>query len=443
MTALQTGLAPRNVRAMLGRQMERSHSRHQRDQVIFEQDATMDQQTTSKPDWALSRRERKRQALLAAGIEPRRVPWKIIGGVVVVGVAAAFVLPMLAGPQASTTTEVAEPASPVTKQILSVDVATAEVGKLSEVLKATGSLAPRRTVALTSQVNGTVKDVPVRVGDQVKAGETLVAVDVETSEIQLRQQKATASATRAQLAQAESQLERSLGLAERGLTPNATVESERSSIAALKANLEALEAGVAAAEVSIRNATITAPFDGVVAARSVEPGQVVGAGAALVQVVDLSAMEMTAYVPVSASPQLKAGQRVTLTVEGLGGRTFDGAVEGISPVAAQGTRTVPVLVSIANPDGVLRGGMFATGQIVTDEVDSALAIPTAAIREDDGGQHVLVIADGKLHRRTVETTRTWNGTKVQLADGLEAGAVFVSGRLDDLEAGMNVTVVEN
>lgn len=400
-------------------------------------------QSAGKPDWALSRRERKRQALLAAGIEPRRFPWAVAAGVVVLGGIAAFAVPMLSGPKASTETAAAEPGLSVTKQILSIDVATAQVETLSEVLKATGSLAPRRTVALTSQVSGTVEDVPVRVGDRVKAGDLLVQVDVETSEIQLRQQKATAEATRAQLAQAESQLARSEGLGKQGLTPKATIESERSSLAALKANLEALEAGVAAAEVSIRNAAVRAPFDGVVAARSVEPGQVVGAGAALVEVVDLSAMELTAYIPVSASPRLRTGQAVTLSVEGLAGRTFEGSVEGISPVAAQGTRTVPVLVSVANPDGVLRGGMFATGQIVTDAVDGAMAVPAAAIREDAEGQHVLVLADGKLERRGVETVRNWNGAQVQLGAGLEPGTVFVAGRLDDLQPGMNVTVVEN
>lgn len=400
-------------------------------------------QSAGKPEWAMSRRDRKRQALLAAGIEPRRFPWAIVIGVVVLGGAAAFAIPMLSGPKASTETEVAAVEQPVIKQILSIDVATAQVETLAEVLKATGSLAPRRTVALTSQVNGTVEDVAVRVGDTVKAGDLLVQVDIETSEIQLRQQKATAAATRAQLAQAESQLQRSEGLSVQGLTPKATVESERASLAALKANLEALEAGVAAAEVNIRNAAVRAPFDGVVATRSIEPGQVVGAGAALVEIVDLSAMEMTAYVPVSASPKLKTGQAVTLSIEGLPGRTFEGSVEGISPVAAQGTRTVPVLVSVANPDGVLRGGMFATGQIVTDEVADAMAVPVAAIREDAEGAHVLVVADGKLERRGVETARNWNGAKVEVSAGLEPGAVFVSGRLDDLKAGMSVTVVEN
>jgi RND family efflux transporter MFP subunit len=399
-------------------------------------DHHIDQQAqSSKPEWAQSRRERKREALLAAGIEPRRFPWPLVVGVVVVGGIAAIAIPQFTNPGASAPTEVAAvDSAAVTRQILAIDVTTAETSTLTDTLKATGSLAPRRSLSITSQVSGTVNDVPVRVGDQVKAGDLLVSVDVEQSAIQLRQQRATAAATRAQLAQAENQLERTSSLAERGLTPSAALESERAGVEAMRANLEALEAGVAAAEIVIGNATVVAPFDGVVASRGVEPGQVV----------DLSVMEMTAYVPVSASPLVMPGQKVALSVEGLAGRRFDGVVEGISPVAVQGTRTVPVLVSVANADGALRGGMFATGQIVTAEMPDALSVPASAIRTDSEGEHVLVIAGGTLERRAVETVRTWtSGNRVELAGGLATGETLVSGRLDDLEPGMNVTVQGN
>lgn len=399
---------------------------------------------TPKPEWALSRRELKKRALLAAGIQPARFPWLWAGAAVVVVGLAVFVLPQFLQPQASTPTEAAAPAPDVVKRLLTIDVATAQPATLSETLKATGSLAPRRSISMASQVNGTLKSVDVRIGDRVKAGDVLATVDVETSQIQLSQQRSTAAATRAQLAQAENQLERTLRLADSGLTPSATVESERASIEALKANLAALEAQVAAAELVIRNATITAPFDGIVAARSIEPGQLITSGAALFELVDLSVMEMTAYVPVSASPNLSPGQGVTLSVEGLPGQTFAATVEGVSPVAAKGTRTVPVLISVPNPDGQLRGGMFASGRIVIEQAEGAFAVPDAALRKDAEGQHVLKIVDGMLVRQPVEIARQWTSSRLtQLASGLATGDTYVSGQLDDLTPGMRVTVVEN
>ncbi len=401
-------------------------------------------QPMPKPEWALSRRELKKRALLAAGIQPARFPWIWAGAAVVVVGLAVFVLPPMLAPQASTPTEAAAPTAEVAKRLLAIDVATAAPATLSETLKATGSLMPRRSIAIASQVNGTLKSVDVRIGDSVKAGDVLATVDVETSEIQLSQQRSTAAATRAQLAQAENQLERTLRLADSGLTPSATVESERASIEALKANLAALEAQVAGAELVIRNATITAPFDGIVASRTIEPGQLISSGAALFDIVDLSMMEMTAYVPVSASPKLSPGQGVTLTVEGLPGQSFAATVEGVSPVAAQGTRTVPVLISVPNPGGLLRGGMFASGRIAIEQVADVLAVPEAAVRQDDEGTYVLKIVDGALVRQPIAVARNWSSSRqAELASGLTAGESYVAGKLDDLAPGMRVTVVGN
>lgn len=408
----------------------------------------MDQQAVpidhSKPEWALTRGERKRQALLAAGITPRRIPWIWILAVAAVAGGAAYVLiPQLTATEAATPVAAVVTSDPV-KRLLSLDVTTLAPQSVQETLKATGSLAPRRTIGLTSQVGGTVSEVNFRVGDAVKEGDVLVQVDIETLAIQLQQQKSTAEATRAQLALAQTTVERTAKLLERGLVPSANLDSEQSSLEALQSNLKALEGQVAAAEIGLRNATIVAPFDGVVATRSVEPGQVTAPGAALMQLVDLSVMEMTAYVPVSASPSVSPGQPVMLTVEGLPGRQFEGSVNGISPVATQGTRTVPVLVTVANPEGELRGGMFATGHIVTAAADAALAVPPAAIRGDAEGDYVLKIVDGALVRQPVEAGRNWPAARMtELSSGLAVGDTFVSGRLDDLQAGMQVVVVEN
>lgn len=398
-------------------------------------------QPTPKPDWALTRRERKKAALLAAGIEPARFPWIWAGGALVVVGLAVFVLPQVLAPQAAAPAETATPPPDVVKRLLAIDVATAAPVTLSETLKATGSLAPRRSITIASQVSGTIESVEARLGDSVTAGDVLAQVDVETSQIQLSQQRSTAAATRVQLAQAENQLERTLRLADSGLTPSANVEAEKASIEALRANLSALEAQVEAAELVIRNATVAAPFDGIVATRSVEPGQLISPGAALFELVDLSVMEMTAYVPVSASPQLSPGQRVSLMVEGLPGQSFEAKVEGVSPVAAQGTRTVPVLVAVPNPEGRLRGGMFASGHITIEEAPAAFAVPEAAVREDAEGRYLLKIVDGALVRQPVEVARNWTSSRMtQLSSGLAAGETYVSGQLDDLTAGMRVTV---
>lgn len=404
-------------------------------------DKLADDTQAAKPEWALSRRERKRRALRAAGIEPYRIPWLWLILLVAVGVAAVVLVPRLLAPPAPTEEVAAPEAPPVTKRLLAIDVTTAAPATLRETIKATGSLAPQRSVSVAPQTGGTVDAVNVRLGDRVEAGTILVQLDVETATIQLNQQRATAAATRAQLQQAESQLARTENLAQSGLTATSALELAQAGVEAQRATLQALEAQVASAEIAIRNATIVAPFAGIVAKRAVEPGQIVAAGTPLIDLVDLSTMEMTAYVPVGASPRIVGGQEVSLQVEGLRGQPFAGTVAGISPVAAAGTRTVPVSIIVPNVDGRLRGGMFASGQIVVEQEADVLAVPEAALRQDDEGSYVLAVEDGTLVRRAVTAGRSWASSGlVQIASGLAPGEVYVSGKLDDLAAGMGVTV---
>lgn len=399
----------------------------------------------TKPDWALTRSERKRRAMIAAGIEPYRFPWLVVVGVIVVlGVAVAFGPRLLAPPPGGPMPGAAAPAAQVTKRLLDIDVTTAAPITLQETIKATGSMAPRRSISLVSQVNGTVETLSAAVGDKVEAGQTLIQVDAESSSNQLNQQRATAAATKAQLAQAESQLARTETLASSGLSATSSLEADRANVEALRANLQALEAQVASAELTIRNATVTAPFAGDIAERSVDLGQVVSPGAALLKLVDLAIMQLTAHVPVGTSPRVNVGQKVMLTVEGLGDQAFEGTVEAISPVAAEGTRTVPVMITIPNPDGRLRGGMFASGRIVVEEEDNLIAVPESAIRTDADGSYVLFIEAGILVRQAVTTGKIWSSSgQVAILSGLNAGQTYVSGKLDDLSAGMSITMAGN
>src|SRR5690606_34678525 len=137
------------------------------------------------------------------------------------------------------------------------------------------------------------------------------------------------------------------------------------------------------------------------------------------------------------------GQEVAVTVEGFPDRTFGGTVSGVSPVAIEGTRSIPIFVTLENEDNLLRGGMFATGQIVVEASEDAIAVPTPALREDDEGVHVLVIAGDRLERRAVETGPTWNnGNLTEIISGLEPGDRIVSAALPELRPGDLIELVD-
>jgi membrane fusion protein (multidrug efflux system) len=398
---------------------------------------------TGKPDWAMSRRERRAADRTRQGLPPprRRWPWVIL---VLLALAAAgawaFRDRLTALAPAPEEAAMAAPEAPPLTQINSDEWTRLEPVTLRRTVKVIGTLQPSRRVDLSAEAAGQVETIEVRPGDAVTQGQVLVQIDVERLGLDLNLARSNAEATRSQLALAEQQLERQEALVERGVAAATTLDEVRTNVDALRANLSAQQDQISAAELSLARATVRAPFDGVVASRAVEPGAVVGAGTALLSVVDLHRMEMLGAAPVSAGAVLATGQEVDLNVDGIEGREFTGTVARIAPVAEEGTRTITVYVALDNEDGTLLGGMFATGGIVVDEARDALALPRAALREEDG-DHVLALEDGTLVRRDVEVGAEWPGGLVQV-EGLEAGAQVVTADLPDLQAGEPVELVD-
>ncbi|MFD1941781.1 efflux RND transporter periplasmic adaptor subunit [Paradevosia shaoguanensis] len=335
-----------------------------------------------------------------------------------------------------------EPAAARVMELNPVEITTLAPQLLEQTVKVTGTLAPERRADITPQVSGKLQTVNVRPGESVLAGQVIAQIDIRDLRLALNQQVANLNATKAQLTLARTQLDNAQALFDRGTGSKANLDSAQANVNALSAQTDALQTQVDTAERAIQNASITAPFAGIIASRSAEPGQSVTSGSPLVTLVDLSVMEVQAIAPLSDSASLKEGQRATLTVEGIPQQTFEASVDRISPVAIENTRSIPVFLTLKNPDGVFRGGMFTTGSIVVDEAKDALAVPLSALREDKQGDFVLAVADGKLVRQAVEKGRQWStGNLVQILSGLKAGDVVVTGRLPELEPDTAVTIV--
>jgi membrane fusion protein, multidrug efflux system len=398
--------------------------------------------SSAKPQWAKSRREAENEQRRRDGLPRRRRIWPWIFLLLCIAGAGAFAWWQSQQPRPEV------PAEPVPvvesrMQVNADEYATVTPRTLYQTIKVIGTLRPSRQADLSSQTGGLVDVVNARPGDRVSQGDVLVQVDVERITLELDLARSNADASRAQLAFAEGQLERSIALVERGVATASDLEEAQSNVDGLRASLAAQTDQVAAAELTLRDATVTAPFDGIVSARSVDPGTFLSVGTPLMSVVDLETVELQANAPVSSGSLLKPGQIVSVVVDGIDGREFSGQVARINPVAAEGTRTIPVYVTLDNPGGILLGGMFATGNIVVEERQDAIAVPTEALREDAEGPYLLAIEDGTLVRKSVVIAETWEGRLTRIAEGLRPGDVVVTAALPELETGTLVELVEN
>jgi membrane fusion protein (multidrug efflux system) len=329
-------------------------------------------------------------------------------------------------------------ATPPAFQLLPSEVANVAAMDLARNIGVSGTLVPVRQVNLSAQVSGLVQSVSAQPGEFVSGGTQLVAIDVADFRLQLEQQRATLAASRAQHEAASGNLARQRLLAERGLATTSTLENLQSEVATLAANIAALQAQMALAETQLGRASLAAPFDGTIAARMVEPGQIIAPGATLMTLVDQSTMVAEVAVPLGDSVSIRPGQVVELGVRGLDLK-FPATVERINPMADDGTRSVKVFLSVPNGDGLLRGGMFVSGSIAVETATDTIAIPATAVLGQGEQAYVLALRDGLVEQRAVTVSRPWpDAGLVEIAAGLTAGDTVIAARLPQLVDGAAV-----
>jgi len=172
------------------------------------------------------------------------------------------------------------------------------------------------------------------------------------------------------------------------------------------------------------NATMVAPFDGIVSAVNIVAGQTVSAGTVAIEIVDPSVVEVSATVDEIDVPQVQVGQKVTISLDALPNDEFSGVVSSISLIgnSQSGVVSYPVTINVTLPSGVqLRQGMSATATITTQEVDNVLLVPATAISGSSStNPTVTVMVNGVPEVRAVKVGQS-NGTSTQVVSGLNAG----------------------
>jgi HlyD family secretion protein len=287
-----------------------------------------------------------------------------------------------------------------TKQAPNYRFAKVEKGPITATVAASGTLNPVTSVQVGTQVSGQIKELFVDFNSPVKAGQLIARIDPETFEYRVRQNEADleagrAAAGRAQVALANAQrdLARTRELVAREFVSSADLDRAQAQFDLARAELNTAQAVVAqrtaqlaSAKVDLARTEIRAPVDGVVIKRSVDVGQTVAASLQAPELFiiarDLRDMQVETSIDEADVGRIRVGQRATFTVDAFPGRTFSGEVRQVrkSAQTVQNVVTYTVLVSAANPDGLLMPGMTANVRIVTDTREAVLKVANSALR---------------------------------------------------------------
>ena len=294
---------------------------------------------------------------------------------------------------------------PVPLQFGAADLAWLTEAPMARWLPVSGTLTPVHQATVKAKVPGEVKEVRVREGETVRAGQVLARIDTADLDAKLIERQGALESAKAQMALAEKTRATNVKLLNEKFISQTAFDSSQSGYDVAKGNVKSIEAQVLLARNAIKDATVIAPIAGIVGKRHVQGGEKVAQDAPLVTVVDLSDLELQALVPAIDVPGLSAGMSVELAVDGFGERKFAGRIARINPSTEPGTRAIMVYVALRNPDAALRSGMFANGRIALAASAPMATLPATAVRTEGGQSYVWVVDNGKLSRRIVTVGR--------------------------------------
>jgi membrane fusion protein (multidrug efflux system) len=327
-------------------------------------------------------------------------------------------------------------AQAVTLEFAAADLAFVEPAALTRWLPLSGTMQPVDQTTVKSKVSGEIRQVTVREGQAVKAGQVLVRFDTADLEAKLTDRVGALEASRAQFALAEKTRAQNQLLLKQNFISQTAYDSAESNLSVTQGTVKSIEAQAQLAKNALRDAIVAAPLSGIVAKRHVQPGEKVNFDAPLVTIVDLTEMELQAMVPANDTPALAVGMKVAMTIDGFGDRRFTGTIERINPTTEAGTRAILVFIHIPNPDAALRGGMFGTGRVTLAAGEPVPTLPAVAIRTEAGQAFVWTIENGKLARRIVTVGRRDDTVgRVEIKTALAPGVPVLAAPFDNLKAG--------
>lgn len=334
-------------------------------------------------------------------------------------------------------------AAPQALEFLAGDLHTVETGELQKVLTLSGAMRAYSQAVVKAKLGGEVREVLVREGEAVQAGQVVVRMDSADYESRLAQAQGALTAAQGQLDIARQARDNNKSLLDKNFISKSAYDNTQNQYAIAAANVDSARAALAVAQKALLDTVLRAPINGLISSRTVQPGEKVSPDNRLLDVVDLHILEMEAPVPTQDIAGIKIGQSVSVQVDGVAAGVI-GKVSRINPATIAGSRSIMVYIQIANPDNLLRAGMFGQAQLVLEKKTGVLTIPKTAVQSEAGQTFVYLIQDQILQQKPVTLGiegESNGGAAVELRSGLVRGEVVIKTNLGSLRTGMPVKLI--
>lgn len=320
--------------------------------------------------------------------------------------------------------------APVALELSPDDLVSAQLRRLSRQVEVTGGVKAVQTAVVKARVPGELRQLTVREGDAVRAGQLLGQIDTTEYDWRLKQAEQQAQAAKAQVDIAERTLTNNKALVAQGFISPTALEAAESTAQGARASQQAAQAAVELARKSRGDAQLVAPINGLISQRLAQPGERVALDARVLEIVDLSHLELEAAMAPQDVALLRPGARAQLKVDGIA-ETVGARVARINPSATAGARTVTVYFTV-DPHPALRQGLFAQGRADAGTRET-LSVPASAVRRDQPQPYVLAAENDLAQQRTVKLGLAGLSDQgeelLEITQGLNPGTVLLAGRV--------------
>ena len=294
----------------------------------------------------------------------------------------------------------ASAAAPKTRsvELAASDYVLASTQDLKQGLPISGSLKAANSAFVKARAAGELQGLSVREGDAVKAGQVIARVDPVEYTARLQQAQRSAEAAKTQIDIAQRQFDNNKALVDQGFISKTALDTSGATLAGARATHASALAAVDITKKAMDDTVLRAPIGGWVAQRLVQPGERVGIDARVIEIVDLSRMELEASLSAADAANVRVGQSAQLQLEGIA-EPVAATVARINPATTAGSRTVLAYLQVASRPG-LRQGLFAQGTLGTASA-RVLAVPVTSVRTNKPLPYVQVVENNVVIHKTV------------------------------------------
>jgi RND family efflux transporter MFP subunit len=300
---------------------------------------------------------------------------------------------------------------------------------------------------LSFKVAGTVENVYVKVGDNVKRGQMLAQLDDTDFKLQFQEADAAMKQSISQEINAKSNYERVRQLYENRSAAKRDLEQARSQYESASATVERQQNMKELAQLQLSYTRLTAPLSGTIGSRKVEVNENVQAGTPIFLITSKGKPEVSISVPEVLIANVQRGHEVDIRFDAIQGKDYNGIVAEVGLSSGQYSTTYPVVVTIGNPDEKIRPGMAADVIINfrDSNIDDKITVPPACVGEDEGGNYIFIAIPTEegfgIVKKQQVTIGTLTSEGLEITDGLADGELVVTAGISRIKDGQKVKLL--